>query len=287
MSVALGSLLGAGLLLMAAPYLWPRAVDVRPARDGLATRWRARLARAGFAQLGLGAFIAISLICAAAAGAVLQATLGVTAVAILGGIGGFSAPAAIVMARARARMHANRAVWSDAIDHVVSAVRSGLALPDAISALAHSGPESTRAAFAGFERDYRATGHFSSCIDRLKDALADPIADRILETIRMAREVGGTELTTVLRDLAAYLRQDAAVRSEVEARQSWVHNAARLGVVAPWITLALLATRPEAAAAYNTSGGALLIGGGLVVSILAYRIMMAIGRLPEERRWFQ
>ena len=287
MPVALGSLLGAGMLLMAAPFLWPRTGHARPARDGLGVRWRARLARAGFGQLGLGAFVVISLICAAAAGALLHATLGVNSVAILGGVGGFVAPGAVVMARARARMRANRAVWADAIDHVVSAVRSGLALPDAISALAHSGPESTRTSFAGFERDYRATGHFSSCIDRLKDALADPIADRILETIRMAREVGGTELTTVLRDLAEYLRQDAAVRNEVEARQSWVHNAARLGVIAPWITLALLATRPEASAAYNTPGGALLIGAGLVVSILAYRIMMAIGRLPQEARWFK
>ena len=31
----------------------------------------------------------------------------------------------------------------------------------------------------------------------------------------------------------------------------------------------------------------LLIGAGLIVSIIAYRIMMAIGRLPEEQRWFK
>jgi tight adherence protein B len=51
--------------------------------------------------------------------------------------------------------------------------------------------------------------------------------------------------------------------------------------------LLLLATRPEAAIAYNTAAGAVLIIGGLVVSVVAYRVMLAIGRLPEERRWFQ
>ena len=102
----------------------------------------------------------------------------------------------------------------------------------------------------------------------------------------MAREVGGTELVTVLRNLSAYLRQEAAIRSEVEARQSWVRNAAKLGVAAPWVVLVLLGTRPEAAVAYNSPVGATLIVGGLAASIVAYRIMIGIGRLPEERRWF-
>ena len=99
--------------------------------------------------------------------------------------------------------------------------------------------------------------------------------------------MGGSELTTVLRNLAAYLRQEAAIRSEVEARQSWVMNAARLGVAAPWIVLLLLASRPEAAAAYNTPAGAALVLIGLAVSVVAYRVMVAVGRIPDERRWFR
>jgi tight adherence protein B len=102
----------------------------------------------------------------------------------------------------------------------------------------------------------------------------------------MSREVGGTDLTRVLRSLSGYLREDAAIRSEVEARQSWVMNAARLGVAAPWIVLLLLSTRPEAAVAYNSPGGIVLIVGGLVLSVIAYRLMLFIARIPEERRWF-
>jgi len=165
-------------------------------------------------------------------------------------------------------------------------VRSGLALPDSVVTLAHSGPPVIRAAFADFERDYRMTGGFADSLDRLKDRLADPVADRIIETLRMSREVGGNELTTVLRNLAAYLRQEAAIRSEIEARQSWIVNAARLGVAAPWVVLLLLSTRPEAAQAYNSSAGIAVIVIGLGLSVVAYRLMIGIGRLPEERRWF-
>jgi tight adherence protein B len=50
--------------------------------------------------------------------------------------------------------------------------------------------------------------------------------------------------------------------------------------------LLLLSTRPEAAVAYNSPGGAALIIGGLVLSVVAYRVMLAIARIPEERRWF-
>jgi tight adherence protein B len=123
-------------------------------------------------------------------------------------------------------------------------------------------------------------------LDELKQTLADPVGDRVVETLRLAREVGGTELPAVLRSLAAALRADAAVRAEAEARQSWVVIAARLGVAAPWVVLLLIASRPEAAAAYNSPGGLLLVAGGLAVTVVAYRLMLALGRLPEERRWF-
>ena len=51
--------------------------------------------------------------------------------------------------------------------------------------------------------------------------------------------------------------------------------------------LVLLGTRPEAAAAYNSVGGAVLVVAGLAVTLVAYRIMIALGRLPEEGRWFR
>jgi tight adherence protein B len=200
---------------------------------------------------------------------------------------GLALPWAVIRFRAAARHRASRLVWPDVVDHLVSAVRAGHSLPDSIAGLAANGPPATRETFATFEQDYRATGNFGMCVTELKERIADPTADRILETLRMSREVGGSELTTVLRNLAGYLRQEAAIRSEVEARQSWVINAARLGVAAPWVVLLLLATRPEAAAAYNTSAGAMLVVVGLVVTVVAYRIMIAVGRIPEERRWFR
>ena len=143
-----------------------------------------------------------------------------------------------------------------------------------------------RPAFIVFARDLRATGRFETSLDRLKSSLADPIGDRIAETLRMARQVGGTELISVLRALSASVRADAALRGEVEARQSWIRGAAVLGAIAPWVVLGLLVMRPEGASAYGTPEGIIVICVGAAVSVLAFRIMIRIGRLPEPRRWF-
>jgi tight adherence protein B len=184
----------------------------------------------------------------------------------------------------RRRQTELRQVWPDAIEHLASGIRAGLALPEAVSQLRESGPEELRPAFASFFVAYRATGRFSESLDVLKHSLADPVGDRVVETLRLAREVGGSDLGRLLRTLATFLRDDARVRGELESRQSWTVNAARLAVVAPWVLLLLLGTRPAAVAAYNSSAGVVVLAFGAVVSFLAYRLMMRIGRLPTEAR---
>lgn len=287
MTLLLGCGLGLGLLLAASPLLWPAQQPHRKHPTRMPNALEQRIALAGLHSVTVPGLLAISVVLGLAAGAATLALVPVLALAVAAGIVVALAPTALVSWRAGVRRRAGRILWPDLVDHLVSAVRSGLALPDSVVTLAHSGPAPTREAFAAFERDYRATANFSVCLDNAKARLADPVADRILETLRMSREVGGSELTTVLRNLSNYLRQETAIRIEVEARQSWVLNAARLGIAAPWVILLLLASRPEAAAAYNTAAGAVLIAAGAGVTVVAYRVMIALGRLPEARRWFQ
>jgi len=170
---------------------------------------------------------------------------------------------------------------------LLTAVRAGLSLPEALSALSTRGPEVLRPPFARFAAEYRSSGRFSVCLDRLKDDLADPVGDRIVETLRVAREVGGSDLGRVLRTLATFLREDARARAELETRQGWVVSAARLAVAAPWVVLLLLATQSTTLAAYDSPlGTAILVGGG-AVCLVAYRLMVRIGRLPEDVRVLQ
>lgn len=205
-------------------------------------------------------------------------------IAVCFGIFAAAAPFAALKAKARKTAFSRRDLWPQAVDHLSSGVRAGLSLPEAVAALAERGPEGLRPIFAVFAREYRATGVFSVALDRLKDAAADPVADRIVAALRVTRDVGGSDLGTLLKTLSHFLREDSRTRAELTARQSWTVTGARLAVAAPWVVLAMLATRPEAAAAYSSPRGAVLLAVGLVVSLTAYSAMKRIGRLPEEPR---
>ncbi len=282
--VLLGALLGAGLFLIWWSA-WPREERVRERSEGrVLRRLRDDLGQAGYRGIGP---VGLLTACALAGAAVFVGVVAVTrvpAIALCFGVMAAWAPVAIVRVRARARRARLRDLWPDAVDNVTSAVRAGLALPEALAQLSVRGPEELRPAFREFASDYRTTGRFGDALDRLKLRLADPIGDRLVESLRIAREVGGSDLGRLLRTLSTFLREDARTRNELETRQSWTVNAARLAVAAPWIVLALLSSRPESVQAYNTATGALVLAVGALASIVAYRVMVRIGRLPEEER---
>lgn len=276
--------LGLGLALVWWSF-WPREERVRSsARTGRLERLQDEIVLAGVRGLSARALLAASVGLGLAVLVLGYAVTLVWTVAACFAVMAAMAPLALVRARARTRRGQLRDVWPDVVDHVHSAVRAGLALPEALVQLGERGPVELRGPFQEFAHDYRATGRFSESLDLLKERLSDPVADRLVEALRIARDVGGTDLGRVLRTLSNFLREDARSRAELEARQSWTVNAARLAMAAPWAVLLLLATRGSTLQAYNTPGGALVLAVGAAASLLAYRMMLTIGRLPEEQR---
>ncbi len=284
MSAVVGLLAGMGLLLIwNACWSEPRRRSV----EGKHNRIERLLQRAGVPHI-----TPASLVLSAAGLALLVALVslvltGAPAIALCFGSFSGYVPFALLNMRARRRSAVMRALWPDVVDHLRSAIRAGLSLPEALAQLGTKGPEQLREEFKSFGSDYRATGHFEGALQKLKSSLADPVSDRIIEALRLTRDVGGSDLGKLLGTLSEFLRDHARTRSELEARQSWTVNAARLAVAAPWIVLMLLATRPEAIGAYNSPAGWAVLGGGLLISVVCYRVMLRIGALPEEIRVLQ
>lgn len=285
MTVVWGAMLAAGVLLVLSPWLWPAGASAGRGEER-SGRLDRLAAAAGVPQLSGVMVLVLCVACGALAAAVVWLVTALPVLAALAAAVGAATPVVVLRGRRVRLVRRRRALWPDVCDLLIASVRAGMSLPDAVASLATSAPDALRPAFAGFARDLAASGHFDSSARRLKEALADPVGDRIVETLRMARQVGGTELVPVLRALSASVRADAALRAEVESRQSWIRGAAVLGVVAPWVILGMLVLRPEGARAYSTPEGVGLVIAGAVVSFLAYRLMLRIGRLPEPRRWF-
>jgi tight adherence protein B len=282
--VSLGLVLGIGLFCIWWSF-WPRQQPSGPSRkSGLVSRLSDELAQAGFNAVTPRSLLGACVMASATVFVVFAATAKVVPIALCFGLMAGYAPIMLVRMRARKRRSVMRELWPDVVDNIGSAVRAGLALPEALSQLTLRGPVELRPAFANFAEDYRATGRFQECLDRLKERLSDPTADRLIESLRIAREVGGSDLGRLLRTLSAFLREDARTRAELETRQGWTVSAARLAVAAPWLVLAMLSTRPDSLQAYSRPAGVLVLAIGASLSFVAYSLMVRVGRLPEEGR---
>ncbi len=282
MGALLGLVFGAGLLL-----IWrsgPRAPRRRAGGPGWTARRQELLRQAGVESLSAGQLLALQGGCAGFALLLVQLLTGTLAVACCFAVFACFGPVAVLRRLRQRRRVALRELWPDAIDNLASAVRAGMSLPEGLAGLGLTGPPALRPPFGRFAVSYRASGRFADCLDSLKRDLADPVGDRVCETLRVAREVGGTDLGSVLRTLSELLRVDARTRAELETRQGWTVSAARLAVAAPWLVLLLLGSQSSTLHSYDSSGGVLLLGIGGAVCLLAYRLMLRIGRLPEEPR---
>ncbi|HZO65341.1 MAG TPA: type II secretion system F family protein [Kribbellaceae bacterium] len=283
MGLLLGLFFGIGVLLVAWSVVSPPAHKQRT-EGRLQRSGRDLLASAGVEGVTPAAFIGACVLLGAIAVVLMYGVSGAWPVGAVFGVMAGAAPVALLKGRARRRHAEFRELWPDVVDNIASAVRAGLSLSEALAQVGERGPEALREPFRRFGADYASTGRFADSLDRLKARLADPVGDRVVEALRIAREVGGGDLGRLLRSLSAFLREDARTRSELESRQSWMVNGARVAVAAPWLVLAMLSFQRDVIARYNSPTGALILVAGAVVCVLAYRLMLRIGRLPEPER---
>lgn len=277
----LGLLLGTGLAL-----LWLALTDPppQPADHSRGAAVQSLLARAGVEGVTTTGVFLLSLSSAGVVGVVMLAVSRTPPVAMAFAFLAGYLPIAVLRGRAQRRQHELAELWPEAVDNLGSAVRAGLSLPEALAQLSERGPEPLREPFAKFAADYQASGRFNECLDVLKQRLADPVGDRVVEGLRVAREVGGGDLGRVLRTLSTFLRDDLRTRAELEARQAWTVNGARLAVASPWIVLLMLSFQRDVIRRYATPGGTAVLVAGTLLCLIAYRLMVRLGQLPAERR---
>jgi tight adherence protein B len=121
-------------------------------------------------------------------------------------------------------------------------------------------------------------------LDWFKSHLGQIQADRFVELIRIVNRSGGSGYLDSLRDQALRTRSEIALWAELDSKQGWVTGTAKLAIVAPWIVVATLAARAENVAIYNTAEGTAVLIVGLLVSVMAYRMVGLLGSLSKPSR---
>jgi len=178
------------------------------------------------------------------------------------------------------------AAWPEVIDHLVSGIQSGLSITESLIGLTTRGPLILRPYFAEFEVKMRTHGDFNRAISDLKQRCGQHSSDQIFEAIAISKTLGGSELLNILRTVGTFLRQDLALRREIEVKHGWIKNSAHLSAAAPWLLLLLLSTQPATSRAFSTTTGIFILIIGLAMTAVAYIWMNRLGRLPELPRVF-
>jgi tight adherence protein B len=178
------------------------------------------------------------------------------------------------------------AAWPEVIDHLVSAIQSGMSLIEALTELSSRGPDVLRPAFSSFKSQVFEDGNFDQGIEYLAEHFKSHASDQIFQALLISKSLGGSELLSILRTLGNFLREDLALRNEIAVKQSWIKNSAHLSSAAPWLLLLLLATQPSTVDAFTTATGAGILFIGLFMTVLAYIWMTFLSRLPSVPRVF-
>ena len=184
------------------------------------------------------------------------------------------------------RYFAIQSATPELIDIVISGVQSGLSLNEALAGLATRGPEIFRSEFETFSEELYSRGDFYSALTKVKESLKHPTIDQIIEALLISKELGGAELLTILRLLGKFIREDLALRREIDVKQGWIKNSAHLSAAAPWILLLLLSTQPSTTQAFSTATGVMILCAGLGLTALAYLWMNSLSRMPAPNRIF-
>lgn len=195
-------------------------------------------------------------------------------------------PRAYFMRQRSRRLALVQEAWPDGLRDLLSSVRSGSSLPSAIETLATFGPEPLRDAFQGFDVYSRSLGVVPA-LEMVKEDLADPTSDRIVEVLILAYERGGVVVPEILDDLAQATTRDLWTSEQVrtEALEQKINS--RVVFVLPWIVLVAMTARSGAFREfYSSSAGLLVVAIGGIMSLVGVGVASRLGSQPPESRVF-
>jgi tight adherence protein B len=228
----------------------------------------------GSAAVGLFAFLAVG---------ALTRTPGV---ALMPAVAVGCAPAAFFARQRATRLRAVQLAWPDALRELASSIAAGLSLDRALGELAEVGPGPIRVAFARFPTLSRALGPVAA-LEVVKEELAHPTSDRVIEVLVLAQRRGGQVLLTIIEELIEATTDDLNTQEEIKTNALEGKINARIVFSLPWFVLLLLVARPGPFQDfYRSPGGLVIVVVAGIWSIVGLWLVQRFARLRGEPRVF-
>ncbi len=176
--------------------------------------------------------------------------------------------------------------WPDGLRDLTASIQSGKSLPQAVEAMAATGPPALRRAFERFATLNQMFGT-RAALEAIKEDLADPTSDRVIEVLAMAYERGGSSVTGILTDLADAVTEDLRTLEEIRTAELEQKINARAVFALPWLVLLIITIRGGPFREfYQGSAGVVTVLIGGILSLAGLLIVSRLGRDPVESRVF-
>jgi len=205
-------------------------------------------------------------------------------VAIVPGIVAGRAPHWYFGRRRSERLGRVVAAWPDGIRHLIASARARGTVHQALLELVRSGPVPLADAFASYPA-LAATAGAKAALEVIREELADPISDQVIEVLIVAADQGQAITMRILRDLAMLINEDLKVVEEIRTAGLEHRMDARLTFVLPWVVLvALCLSGGDYRAFYASGWGAVVVTIGGTMCLLGVAWVERLGRIPAQRR---
>ncbi len=193
-------------------------------------------------------------------------------------------PRAVYARRRALRLSEVQKAWPDGLRDLVASITAGMSLQRAIENLVATGPIPLRQAFSRFPYLARTLGMVPA-LEVVKEELADPTSDRVIEILILAHQRGGAIVPDILRDLADATVRDVWTIEEIETLALEQKINARAVFVLPWLVLiAITAREGPFREFYASAGGVLVVVVCGLLSGFGMWLVSRLGAEPDEPR---
>lgn len=246
-------------------------------------RWQDWLNQAGVDVTPIQ-FVLVSL---SAATMIAAVVFGVTGVAPLGAVAGgltLLMPRSAYAKRRRELTKSRLGAWPDALRDISAHLRSAMSVHASLCEVGRSGPEPLRPYFSRYA-GLAVALDYKSALEVVREDLADPMSDRIVEVLLLAFDQGSSVVIDVLDELAMSSTLDLRLLEEVETAQLETKLEARGATLMPFAVLGLLcATTDGYRDFYASSAGWLVVSIGGLLAGLGLLVISRLGQIPSEER---
>lgn len=266
------------LLLERDPYSQAPTAPAR--RDGFLERLEREALQAGVGWKR--SFFLYCLLAGAAGGGLLMlsgSSLSGVFVVTLGALG----PVAFVRYRARLRAEQFAQQLPTTLTLMVSVIRAGGTLYQAVRAVVRQAPEPIRSEFARAEQAMQLQTPAAEALERIRDRIGLPEFTSVVVACKVAGEAGA-DLDRILESIARELVEDRQFLKAMEAASAEGKASARIVTAIPFVVMALVTWRsPDYfGQALWDPVGRLLIAGSVAAIAIGW---LLIRQITDVRNW--